>query len=74
MMGEYFQRSHTEECPMNATTLVGPDCETSVADFAAELTEAVYPVVLRHGAVDNWLDLELDLWRTLKKTVGRCEE
>ena len=37
--------------------------------FAAELTAAAYCVALRHGAGDKWLDLELDLWRVLTKTV-----
>ena len=40
-------------------------------NFAAELTEAAYPVMLRHGAVDNWLDLELELWKRLKATVRK---
>jgi hypothetical protein len=37
--------------------------------FAAELTAAAYCVALRHGAGDNWLDLELDLWRAVTETV-----
>jgi hypothetical protein len=39
--------------------------------FAAELTAAAYPVALRHGTGDKWLDLELDLWRVLTETVKK---
>ncbi len=37
--------------------------------FAAELTLAAYRVALRTGTQGSWLDLELDLWRTLADTV-----
>jgi len=37
--------------------------------FAAELTSAVYPLVLRHGLKGSWLSLELGLWRALETTV-----
>ena len=39
----------------NKTT--GRDIDATVEDFAAELTETAYPVMLRHGMVDNWLDV-----------------
>jgi len=38
-------------------------------DFAAELTEAAYPVVLRQQPQGSWLDLELGLWKALGETV-----
>ena len=47
--------------------------DPAVEDFAAELTEAAYPVLLRRGTVDNWLDLELELWRTLSETVQKWD-
>jgi hypothetical protein len=53
----------------NATT--GGDLDTAMEDFAAELAEAAYPIVLRNAPAENWLDLELELWRTLRKTVGK---
>jgi hypothetical protein len=56
---------------MNANSTTGSDPDTSVDDFAAELAEAAYPVVLRNASVGNWLDLELELWRALKQTVGK---
>jgi hypothetical protein len=40
-------------------------------NIAAELTSAVYPLVLRHGLKLSWLDLELDLWRVLAETVKK---
>ena len=41
----------------------------SIETVAARLTEAVYPVALRHGTVDSWIDLELDLWKVLTATL-----
>jgi hypothetical protein len=55
----------------NKTT--GRGVDATVADFAAELTEAAYPVLLRHALVDNWLDVELELWRALMGTVEKWE-
>ena len=48
--------------------------DTFLENFGAELTEAAYPVMLRHGAVDNWLDLELELWKVLKETVKKWDQ
>ena len=44
------------------------------ADFAAELTEAAYPVALRHGAGIDWLDRKLELWHALTRTVNEWEQ
>jgi hypothetical protein len=54
---------------MNSNWTTSGDVDTSLEDFAAGLTEAVYPIALRNSK--NWLDLELELWRTLKKTVSQ---
>jgi len=35
----------------------------------ATLVAAAYPVALRRGAGDRWLDLGLDLWNVLTATV-----
>ena len=43
-------------------------------NFAAELTSAAYAVALRHGVEDKWLDLQLELWRTLKETVKKSRQ
>jgi carbon storage regulator len=39
------------------------------ARFAAELTSAVYPLLLGRGLRDAWLKVELDLWEALAATV-----
>jgi hypothetical protein len=43
----------------------------ALENFVAELTAAVYPVALRHGGSDKWLDLELDLWQVLNDAVSK---
>ena len=40
-------------------------------NIAAELTSAVYPLVLRHGLKVSWLELQLSLWRVLAETVKK---
>jgi hypothetical protein len=40
-------------------------------NIAAELTGAIYPLVLRHGLRVSWLDLELGLWWALAETVKK---
>jgi hypothetical protein len=57
---------------MNASVAHVSDCDRSPETFAAEVTEAVFPVALRYGVGDRWLDLELDLWRALSETVEKC--
>ena len=51
----------------------GASCnrDALLENFAAELTSAVYPLVLRHGLRGSWLDLELGLWRALAETVQK---
>ena len=48
--------------------------DTFLENFGAELIEAAYPVMLRHGAVGNWLDLELELWKVLKEIVKKWDQ
>ena len=43
--------------------------DLALEDFAAALTEAVYPVVLRQQPKCSWLDLELNLWQVLGQTI-----
>jgi hypothetical protein len=45
--------------------------DPQLENIAAELTGAIYPLVLRHGLRVSWLDLELDLWRALAETVKK---
>jgi hypothetical protein len=48
--------------------------DTLLENFAAEVTSAAYAVALRHGVEDKWLDLQLELWEALKKTVKKWEQ
>ena len=48
--------------------------DTFLENLGAELTEAVYPVMLRHGAVDNWLDLHLELWKAMQEAVKKWDQ
>jgi len=43
--------------------------DVSLENLAAELTDAAYQVVLRHGLGDKWLDLQLDLWGALTQAI-----
>jgi hypothetical protein len=45
--------------------------DTVLENFAAELTGAVYPIALRHGMRDLWIQVELGLWRSLAETVKK---
>jgi hypothetical protein len=45
--------------------------DNQVENIAAELTSAVYTLVLRHGFPVSWLDLELGLWRALAESVKK---
>lgn len=45
-----------------------------VDELAAALTEAAYPVALQHRRAGEWLDLELELWHTLRETIKRWKE
>jgi hypothetical protein len=64
---------------MKGTTMIWEQpCErplTVIAeDFAAELTEAAYPIALRHGAGIDWLDRKLELWHALTRTINAWEQ
>jgi len=48
--------------------------DTFLENFGADLAEAAYPVMLRHAAVNNWLDLQLELWEVLKETVKKWDQ
>lgn len=46
--------------------------DASLECLAAKLTEAAFPVALRHGVQGSWLDLELELWKTVSETVNKA--
>jgi hypothetical protein len=56
---------------MNDIRTVRRDRDIRLEDFAAELTNALYPLVLRREPTEMWVDVELGLWRALAQTVER---
>jgi len=54
---------------MNANVATTSRSDAALETFAAELTEAAFPVALQHGAGTDWLDAKLELWRVLKRAV-----
>jgi hypothetical protein len=47
------------------------DRDILLENFAAELTSAVYPLVLRRGPKGLWVNVELGLWRALAETLQK---
>jgi hypothetical protein len=43
-------------------------------DFVADLTEAAYSIAVRHKEGESWLDLALDLWQAMGRTVQKWEQ
>ena len=43
---------------------------TLTEEVVAELAAAAYRVALRHGTRAAFIDLELDLWRALRRTLA----
>jgi hypothetical protein len=41
--------------------------------LAAELTIAAYPIALRHGVGDAWVELEINLWMVLAEAVRKWQ-
>ncbi|HLW67567.1 MAG TPA: hypothetical protein VKS79_19785 [Gemmataceae bacterium] len=50
-----------------------PDRDPLVEDLAAELTTAIYPVMLQHGLGPRWLELQLDIWNSLIGRINQME-
>ncbi len=42
-------------------------------ELLAELAQAAYCVALRHGIKGPFIDVELDLWRELRRVLARRE-
>jgi hypothetical protein len=58
-----------ERSEMKGNPGTARDRDIVLENFAAELTEAAYPVALRYGVVGSSIDLELDLWRVFVETI-----
>jgi hypothetical protein len=54
---------------MTATNRTSSRRDAAAECLAAELTEAAYPVVFRHGVNGSSVDLELDLWKALTEKL-----
>lgn len=47
--------------------------DAAAEDLLAELAAAAYRVALRHGLKGAFIDVELDLWRELRRVLAREE-
>jgi hypothetical protein len=56
---------------MNHDRLTAPGRNTRLENFAAELTSAVYALMLRRGLKGSWVWVELSLWKALTETVEK---
>jgi hypothetical protein len=56
---------------MNSFDTTIRDRDAYVDNLAAELTDAAYPVALRHGVAGSSIDLELDLWKAIGEKLRR---
>jgi hypothetical protein len=45
----------------------------NLESLVAELTDAAYPVALRHRGRGSWIDLELDLWKALEQALNNWQ-
>lgn len=45
---------------------------TDIDHLCCELTSAVYFVALRETTPQNWLDLQLRIWQTIKIRLASC--
>jgi hypothetical protein len=59
---------------MNSDNRAHNDQQSSLEEFAAELTDAAYCVALHHGVVGSSVDLELALWHVLSDAVRKWEQ
>jgi hypothetical protein len=59
---------------MNSTSMKEHAWRPNLDSLVAQLTEAAYPVALRHGDRGSWVDLELDLWRALGQAMRQWEQ
>ena len=47
--------------------------DVRVEELVAELAQAAYRVALRHGIKGPFIDVELDLWRELRRVLAKRE-
>src|SRR5205814_767099 len=59
--------------PMPVERASAVDPGQQLTSFAADLTDAAYAVALRHGIAGSWIDLQLDVWRVIARTIAEEE-
>jgi hypothetical protein len=57
--------------PMNKQAETAHDQDELLDTFAAELTDAAYPIALKYGVLGSSLDLELEIWKTFTELLHR---
>src|SRR6516225_7292920 len=63
-------RLHQGGSDMTVGSTSSHDSANELTSFAADLTDAAYTVVLRHGIGGSWIDLQLDVWRVLAVSIA----
>jgi len=58
---------------MNTDARTAEYAETFPDLLAAELTITAYPIALRHGVGDSWVELEINLWLVLAEAVRKWQ-
>jgi hypothetical protein len=56
---------------MNDILDIAQGRDIRLENFAAELTSAVYPYMLRRTPRNSWLKMELSLWKAMGETVRK---
>ena len=52
----------------------GAAARSELEEFAAELTEAAFPVALQYHTGTDWLDRKLELWNAMTRTVNAWQQ
>ena len=58
---------------MSDTSITTRGRNIELEEFAAELTSAVYPMVLRRQPKESWVNLELGLWNALAESLKKWD-
>jgi hypothetical protein len=56
---------------MDKQQVLNSEQDADLDRFAAELTDAAYPVALKYGVSGAYIDLELEIWKALTELVRR---
>jgi hypothetical protein len=67
----YYDLENLESFSMKSNVATLNRKDTALETFAAELTDAAFPVALAHGVGNDWLDVKLELWRALDRAVKK---